>query len=158
MNRRGFLKAMAAVAPAAALPGVAGSIGGGEWISGALAAPIGVPVAEACTGALVGANGLGFGAAVWSVYHKLNSTELKREQWRRLWREHRIRVRRKREERMPARVVWLRWKLKWMRMSGGQGEYPAQPRVQRRDRISSARIRAALKRMGFQGMPWECGS
>lgn len=151
MNRRGFLKAaggLAVAAPVAAAAPQVGAILGGEWAGGALAGGVAANLAPATVGggcvALVG--------GLWDVYRRYNDAEWKRERWIAVYRRHRIRVRRGREERKPARLIWL---LEERRRAAQRRTEVLGPTVDRRERIRSARLRRIMKAAGFPGLPWE---
>lgn len=154
MNRRGFLRAaggLAVAAPVAAAAPQVGAILGGEWAGGALAggAGMGAGIQEAAAGwtrlELVNAAG-------WAVFHRYTDAEWKRARWLEIHRHHRIRVRRGREERKPARLIWL---LDERRLAARGGANALRPTVDRKSRIRNARVRRIMKAAGFPGLPWE---
>ena len=152
MNRRGFLKAaggLAVAAPVAAAAPQVGAMLGGEWAGGALAAGMAANLAPATIGgSVVGV----LPPALWNLYQRYSDSEWRRRRWLAIYRQHRIRVRRGREERQPARLLWLleerREAAQWKTGVGG-------PLVVRKDRISNARVRRLMKAAGFPGLPWE---
>ena len=152
MNRRGFLKAaggLAVAAPVAAAAPQVGAMLGGEWAGGALAAGMAANLAPATIGgSVVGV----LPPALWNLYHRYSDSEWRRTRWLAIYRQHRIRVRRGREERKPARLLWLLEERREaaQRMTGVGG-----PIVDRKDRISNARVRRLMKAAGFPGLPWE---
>lgn len=154
MNRRGFLRAaggLAVAAPVAAAAPQVGAILGGEWAGGALAggAGMGAGIQEAAAGwtrlELVNAAG-------WAVFHRYTDAEWKRARWLEIHRHHRIRVRRGREERKPAKLLWL---LEERREAAQRRTGVGGPIVDRKDRIRNARVRRLMKAAGFPGLPWE---
>lgn len=150
MNRRGFLKAaggLAVAAPVAAAAPQVGAILGGEWAGGALAAGAGMGAGiqeVAASGSCLGL----MNAAGWAAFHRHNDSEWKRTRWLEIYRHHRIRVRRGREERKPAKLLWL---LEERRRSSDVGV----PIIGRKDKIRNARIRRLMRAAGFPGLPWE---
>ena len=152
MNRRGFLKAaggLAVAAPVAAAAPQVGAILGGEWEGGALAAGMAANLAPATIGGSVVAV---LPHAFWKLYGRYNASELERTRWLAIYRQHRIRVRRGREERKPAKLLWL---LEERRRAALQRKVPVSSVVGRKDRIRNARVRRLMKAAGFPGLPWE---
>ena len=152
MDRRGFLKAaggLAVAAPVAAAAPQVGAILGGEWAGGALAGGMAANLAPATIGGSVVSV---LPPALWDFYHRYSDSEWKRTRWLAIYRQHRIRVRRGREERKPAKLLWL---LEERRRSSDVGV----PIIGRKDRIRNARVRRLMKAAGFPGLPWEvkCG-
>lgn len=152
MNRRGFLKAaggLAVAAPVAAAAPQVGAILGGEWAGGALAAGAAANLAPATIGGSVVAV---LPPALWNLYHRYSDSEWKRTSWLAIYRQHRIRVRRGREERKPARLLWL---LEERRVAAHRWADMVGQTVDRKDRIRQARVRRLMKAAGFPGLPWE---
>ena len=143
MNRRGFLKAaggLAVAAPVAAAAPQVGAILGGEWAGGALAGGMAANLAPATIGGSVVSV---LPPALWDFYHRYSDSEWKRTRWLAIYRQHRIRVRRGREERQPARLLWL---LEERRVAAQRWADMVGPIVDRKDRIRNARIRRRRKR------------
>ena len=152
MNRRGFLRAaggLAVAAPVAAAAPQVGAMLGGEWAGGALAAGMAANLAPATIGgSVVGM----LPPALWNLYHRYSDSEWRRTRWLAIYRQHRIRVRRGREERQPARLLWL---LEERREAAQRKTGVGGPLVGRKDRIRNARVRRLMKAAGFPGLPWE---
>lgn len=152
MNRRGFLKAaggLAVAAPVAAAAPRVGAMLGGEWAGGALAAGMAANLAPATIGgSVVGV----LPPALWNLYHRYSDSEWRRTRWLAIYRQHRIRVRRGREERKPAKLLWL---LEERREAAQRKTGVGGPLVDRKDRIRNARVRRLMKAAGFPGLPWE---
>lgn len=155
MDRRGFLKAaggLAVAAPVAAAAPQVGAMLGGEWAGGALAAGMAANLAPATIGgSVVGV----LPPALWNLYHRYSDSEWRRTRWLAIYRQHRIRVRRGREERKPAKLLWLLEE----RRRAAQRDADAVPTVDRKSRIRNARVRRLMRAAGFPGLPWEvkCG-
>lgn len=152
MNRRGFLRAasgLAVAAPVVAAAPQVGAILGGEWAGGALAAGMAANLAPATIGGSVVAV---LPPALWKLYQRYNASEWERTRWLAIYREHRIRVRRGREERKPAKLLWL---LEERRRAALQRKVTVSSVVGRKDRIRNARVRRLMKAAGFPGLPWE---
>lgn len=158
LSRRSFLKAaggLAVAAPVAAAAPQVGAILGGEWAGGALAG--GAGMAANIPAAVAGNSSLELmGAAGWAMLHRYSDSEWNRTRWLAIYRQHRIRVRRGREERKPARLLWL---LEERRVAARCGANALRPTVDRKSRIRNARVRRLMKAAGFPGLPWEvkCG-
>ncbi len=147
MNRRGFLKAaggLAVAAPVAAAAPRVGAMLGGEWAGGALAAGMAANLAPATIGgSVVGV----LPPALWNLYRRYSDSELRRTRWLEIYRQHRIRVRRGREERKPAKLLWL--------LEERRDADAVVPTVDRKNRIRNARVRRLIRAAGFPGLPWE---
>lgn len=152
MNRRGFLKAaggLAVAAPVAAAAPQVGAILGGGWMGVDLAVGAAANLAPATIGgSVVGV----LPPALWNLYQRYSDSEWRRTRWLAIYRQHRIRVRRGREERQPARLLWL---LEERRLAAHRRADTAEPIVNRKDRIRNARVRRLMKAAGFPGLPWE---
>ena len=152
MNRRGFLRAaggLAVAAPVAAAAPQVGAILGGGWMGVDLAAGVEM---EAGVVDVVGGRVAPAMAAIYAAFHRHNGAELKRARWLEIYRHHRIRVRRGREERKPARLIWL---LDERRLAARGGANVLRPTVDRKGRIRNARLRRLMQLSGFPGLPWE---
>lgn len=153
MNRRGFLRAaggLAVAAPVAAAAPQVGAILGGEWAGGALAGGAGMGVIQKAPPVWTSLELLN--AAGLAAFHRYTDAEWKRARWLEIHRHHRIRVRRGREERKPAKLLWL---LEERREAAQRRTGVGGPIVDRKDRISNARVRRLMKAAGFPGLPWE---
>ncbi len=150
MNRRGFLKAAGGLAVAApvqavapALPAVIGAFGGGG-------------IGTYAAGSAVQVYGGSFShpaiPAMWGLYNDLGHKEYVRARWYELYRAHRRMVRRGREERKPAKLLWL---LDERRRVSAQTRLFAMPKGDRKSRIRHARMRKMMQAAGFHGIPWE---
>lgn len=164
MNRRGFLKAAASILPAAAIPSGAVAMLPSGAIAGGLGAGGGALAAGcAANGAPVLA-GMGIAASMArDAYHAAQTGERARYEWWREYRKHRMAVRKGREERQPAKLLWLRKKLKDLRREISQRGINAicAPSVQEAAlprrlgyKKSQARVSHALRIRGLK-MPWE---
>lgn len=159
-TRRGFLKALAAVPAAAAVPAQALGFGGAPnigWAAmggggAALAGSAPIAVAECAIG----------GTAIWAFFNRAEDSERARVRWLDLYRAHRIKARKGLVKREPAKLIWLREEL---RLKRAAERYPSPPtrlgqapfyagRKRVRARING-RVRAFMKRAGFHGLPWE---
>lgn len=152
LSRRSFLRAaggLAVAAPVAAAAPQVGAILGGEWAGGALAAGMAANLAPATIGGSVVAV---LPPALWNFFHRYSDSEWKRTRWLEIYRQHRIRVRRGREERKPAKLLWL---LEERRLAARRRADTVEPIVNRKDRIRNARVRRLMKAAGFPGLPWE---
>lgn len=148
-SRRAFLKIAAAaplagtVSPAMALE-MPTTVGGGVF-GGAL----GGCLAQQTT-ARVAIDSIAVSAA-HAAFDKFEAGEDARTRWIWLWRRARITARRQRQEPEPAKLVIARDRLLQLRRRANNSPSRVGSMWLRRMR----RIRAAMKRAGFPGMPWE---
>lgn len=173
MNRRGFLRGVGAlavaapVAPAALSAAVnvgqgAGSVLGGGWVGGAIAGGGAMVAGETCIPAT------GLAALIYAAHNRVELSSAARLAWYEIYRAHRVSVRRGRVPREPAKLVWLRHELKLKRcmeanrnsrgnystQSSSRGQFGARSKRFAWHRVR-ARQKAAMRRMGFDKMPWE---
>lgn len=159
-TRRGFLKALAAVPAAAAMPA---SVGPGQVgaILGRSVVLDGAAVAAATAGmpAMMAPLPL---PPIWAFFNRAEDSERARVRWLDLYRTHRIMARKGLVKREPAKLIWLREELRRNRHAkGGERAMPAlgqTPFYAGRRRVRKrieGRVRAKLKLLGFPGLPWE---
>lgn len=164
MNRRGFLKAAASLVPATAMPSGAavGMLSGGSAALG-LGLNGYAGLAAAKNMALPEASAMGLAAKMaWDAYHDVQRGWQARFYWWAEYRRHRIAVRRGREQPIPAKVLFLRKKLKDLRRNACMNMQNRPPSsegpqfVPRRlsHRVARHREKAALKRRGMFRYPW----
>ena len=164
MNRRGFLKAAASIVPAAAMPSGAVAMLPSGALAGGLGASGGALAAGCAMGEAPVLAGMGIAASMaWDAYHAAQMGEQARYKWWREYRKHRMAVRKGREARQPAKLVWLRKKLKDLRREQSQRganaiTVPDHREVSTPRRLaykkSQARVARSLRVRGLK-MPWE---
>lgn len=91
-------------------------------------------------------------SASYLAFLRFQKGEHARERWLYEWRRNRLRAKHGQEERMPAKLVWSKAKLRQLsRERSGENR----PMISAAHKRESARIRAKLKLLGFKGLPWD---